>query len=241
MQNKDQIKILLSRTWSPGNIGSVVRAMKNFGFRNLTCCNQINHNDTETAVMAAGAVDLVENVKKSQSIQEETKDCQIVYAFTARNRKFYPTISPHEMAKDILSLPKDARVALLFGNETNGLNNEELDSADKIVQIPAENEYSSLNLAHAVLIALYELQLAFKGKSSINAEESDLLLNHQDKEFLTNETVLAAQKIINKEVNNPQIAENIRHFFKKSRVTAKESRFIHSLFRLILRRMNIRL
>jgi len=241
MQSKSHIKIILSRTWSPGNVGSVVRAMKNFGFTDLTCVNQININPAETAVMAAGAEDKIPDICYSDSLPEQTAQAHIVYAFSGRERKHYTSLTPREMAAEIVDLPESCNIVLLFGNETNGLNNEELDFADKIVTIPAEDDYPSLNLAQAVMIALYELQSAFLNSQDKAPVDSSALLNHHDKEFLMTEIIQSAQLIINKEVNNKQIAENIRHFFKKSKTTAKESRFIHSLFRLILRRLNLKL
>lgn len=239
MQNKNQIKIILCRTWSPGNVGSVVRAMKNFGFPNLASVNQINFNPAETAVMAAGAEDKITDIIYSESLSEQTAEAQIVYAFSGRERKYYTVLSPREMAAEISALPDSCQVVLLFGNETNGLNNQELDCADKIVMIPAEADYPSLNLSQAVMIALYELQTAFQESQHKAPADPEALLNHRNKEFLLTEIIQSAQKIINKEVNNEQIAENIRHFFKKSKTTAKESRFIHSLFRLILRRLGL--
>ncbi|MBN2788864.1 MAG: RNA methyltransferase [Candidatus Delongbacteria bacterium] len=229
---KENIKIILSRTWSPGNIGSILRSMKNFDFSNIVAVDQINFDDIEMNIMAAGAKDHIRYLRNSDDLKTEVESCNVVYAFTARKRKYYKYLTPKSMANEIIQLGNDVKVGLLFGNETNGLTNDETDLADKLVCIPTSEKYSSMNLASAVMIALYELSNSLS--VGIRSEFSEDLINLKEKEELFNITSsLVSQKLMHKSNNQKKIRENIRHLLKRVNLNKKEIGFIRSIIKII--------
>ena len=237
MKNKDNIKIVLCRTWSPGNIGSVLRAMKNFDFTNVVAVNQINENNDEILTMAAGAKDHIKYLKKSSNLKEAIKDCNIVYAFTNRQRKFFKTLSPSQMASEINNLAPNQKVALLFGNETNGLNSKEVDFADKIVVIPTSENYPSLNLATAVMISLYEIHNSLLRDNKTKVAKKIVTLEEKISLFEVISDVIC-NKVIDKIHHKKQFEENVKFLLKKMALNNKETRFIKSLFKLIERKLD---
>jgi len=230
--HKDRIKIMLTRIWAPGNVGSILRAMKNFDFTNIVSINQMNIDKDETLTMCAGAKDHISYLRHSDDFDKECDECNVVYAFTARRRKFYKIITPETMALEISQLPESSMVGLLFGNETNGITNEEADKCDKLVMIPTSDKYSSLNVASAAMIALYEISKKLSNlKVDANKEE---LINITDKErlFKVIEQVVS-NKLMDKSSNKNQIYENVRHIFRRMNLNKKEAGFVRSIFEII--------
>ncbi|MBN1969136.1 MAG: TrmJ/YjtD family RNA methyltransferase [Candidatus Delongbacteria bacterium] len=237
MKNRDNIHITLVRTWSPGNVGSVARAAKNFGFNSIRCVQQINFSDDEMFTMAAGAKDHTEKIVYFDDLSDAVKDSNIVYAFTNRQRKFHKMITPAELAKEISELPDNTQVSLLFGNETNGLSNEEIDFADTIVTIPTSADYSSLNLSMAVLITLYEL---FKELAVFETGYKADLIDNEEKRIAREQIAkIITEKIMEKDLHTEQVEENVKLLFKRMMLTKKEIGFIRSIFRLAERKIDI--
>lgn len=234
---KENIKIILTRTWSPGNIGSIMRSMKNFDFKNIVSVNQINHNDDEMFTMSAGAKDHIKHLRHSNDLRDEIGKCNIVYAFTNRSRKYFKTYTPKEMADEIASIKEDMKIGILFGNETNGLNNDEIDYADKIVTIPTSPNYSSLNLANSVLIALYEIFNSFS-KEVEKKEIGELVPLKEKIELYDTVTEVVCEKLMPKTTHKNQFKTNISMLFKKMALNRKEAGFIKSLFKVIEKRVH---
>ena len=231
---KENVRIILCRIWSPGNVGSILRAMKNFGFTDIVSVNQMNFSEEEILTMCAGAKDHIKYLRYSDDLKKEVNDLSVVYAFTARKRRFYKVISPEEMVDEISELPENTKIGIMFGNETNGLINEETDLADKLVVIPTEKEYSSLNIASAVMLALYEIS---KRRTS-GQEQPEELIDVAGKEELFGliEKVIQA-KLMEKSDNKNQIRENVRHIFRRMKLNKKEAGFVRSIFEIIDRKI----
>ena len=235
--NKDNVRIILSRIWSPGNIGSILRAMKNFGFTDIVSVNQMNHSEEEILTMCAGAKDHFRYLRYSEDLMKEDSDLSAVYAFTARKRRFYKVVSPEEMAEEIAALPESAKVGLMFGNETNGLQNEETDLCDKLVMIPTEKEYSSLNIASAVMIALYEIsKVKYRNIESQDPDAVMIEISEKEQMFETLYRVIQNKIMITSD-NKEQIRENLRHIFRRLKLNRKEAGFIRSIFEIIDRKI----
>ena len=93
---KNNIKVMLTRIWAPGNVGSILRAMKNFDFTNVVSIDQMNIDQDETLTMCAGAKDHISYLRHSNNFDKECDECNVIYAFTARRRKFYKVITPEK-------------------------------------------------------------------------------------------------------------------------------------------------
>lgn len=157
----DQIRIILVNTSHPGNIGSVARAMKTMGLRNLYLVDPIIFPDHKADELAAGATDVLKAARVVSTLEEAIGDCEMVIGTSARMRSVpWPLVLPREMAAKVKAEPNPDKVAIVFGREHSGLTNDELQRCHLHVQIPADESYSSLNLAAAVQVIAYELRLA---------------------------------------------------------------------------------
>ena len=157
----DQIRIVLIRTSHPGNIGSVARAMKTMGLKQLYLVSPEQFPHDKAREMASGASDILNQAKVVSSLTEAIGHCSLVVGSSARERTIpWPLLTPREMANEIKLESPDTKVAILFGREQSGLSNEELECCHLHVQIPADPAYSSLNIAAAVQVIAYELRLA---------------------------------------------------------------------------------
>lgn len=155
------IKIILVRTFHPGNIGSAARAMKTMGLNNLVLVQPLDFPSEQSVTMAAGAESVLAEAQQVETVLEAVADCAVVAACSARSRGYdLPPMSPRSCAERLLEVSASAPVALMFGPERQGLSNADLQHATHRVLIDANPEYSSLNLAAAVQILSYELRRA---------------------------------------------------------------------------------
>jgi len=143
------------------NIAHVVRGMKNFGLRDLRLVNPREYEAYRVEGIAHQTQDVLARVRVFPALEDALADCVHVVGFTARGRTAKRNLQrPRDAAAEVLGLAQTGPVALLFGREDKGLSNEALDRCHRVVTVPSDPEYASLNLAHAVVIMLYELALA---------------------------------------------------------------------------------
>lgn len=155
------IHVVLSQTSHPGNIGATARAMKTMGLSRLTLVNPKRFPDNEATARAAGAEDILTQARVCVSLDEALTETVFAVAVSARHRSLGPEPMPVRRAvSEILEQTGNGDVALVFGNETSGLSNAEVQRCQRSVFIPANPDYSSLNLGSAVQLLCYELRLA---------------------------------------------------------------------------------
>lgn len=153
--------MVLSHTTHPGNIGAAARAMKTMGLRQLYLINPRHFPDAQADAMAAGADDLLRNAVVCSSVDEALQGVVFTVAMTARLRDISIEVkTPREAMPELLQQAERQPVAMLFGTEMSGLTNEEIGKAQALVNIPADPDFSSLNLAAAVQVMAYELSVA---------------------------------------------------------------------------------
>lgn len=156
-----RIRVVLCRPSHPGNIGAAARAMKTMGLTDLRLVDPKKFPDPEADARATGAVDVLESAKISDSLSEALAGAIFVVALSARRRDLGPPSGqPREMVARLLAQAGHGQVALVFGNETVGLTNEEIQQCHAAVSIPANPEFSSLNLGAAVQVLSYEIRMA---------------------------------------------------------------------------------
>lgn len=156
-----QVRVVLSHTTHPGNIGAAARAMKTMGLRHLYLINPRHFPNPQADAMSAGAEDLLRDAVVCQSIDEALQGVVFTVAMTARLRDISIEVkTPREAMPLLLQQAATQPVALLFGTEMSGLTNEEMGKAQVLVNIPADPDFSSLNLAAAVQVMGYELNVA---------------------------------------------------------------------------------
>lgn len=153
-------RIVLVRTSHPGNIGAAARAMKTMGMTELVLVSPERFPDGEATARASGADDVLANARVVDSLVEAIGDCGFVVGASARLRSLpWPTLDPRQAAAAITE-HRNEGVAVVFGPEQSGLDNEHLALCQQLVHIPANPDYSSLNLAQAVQVVCYELRMA---------------------------------------------------------------------------------
>jgi tRNA/rRNA methyltransferase len=154
------VRVVLVRPRGSGNIGSVARAMKNFGGRELAIVGTARTRSFWARAMAVHGRDILSDVKCYATIREATADCRLVVGTTARSglyRKHSQT--PREVAPEIAAAARSDKIALIFGPEDHGLSNKDLESCQLLITIPTHSDYRSLNVAQAVVVCLYEIFL----------------------------------------------------------------------------------
>lgn len=153
------VTVVLYEPQDPINIGAVVRAMKNMGVSDLRLVRPCKYDVTRIEQIAHDTRELAESIRHFDDLESAIADCIRVVAFSARRRAAkVERHTPRSMAEELISFAPEGRVAILFGREDHGLPNEALDLAHSVAHIPT-TDHKSLNLAQAVLIALYELHL----------------------------------------------------------------------------------
>ena len=154
-------RFLLLNTSHPGNIGASARAMKTMGLGELCLVEPKEYPSAEATARASGADDLLARARVFDSLDDALQGCNLVIGASARARSIpCPLLDPRECATMIAEQGDGGQAAVLFGNEQSGLSNAEMDRCQYLVRIPANPDYSSLNLAAAVQIIAYELRMA---------------------------------------------------------------------------------
>ena len=159
----ERLLIVLVGTQHPGNIGSAARAMKTMGLSRLVLVAPLQFPHPDAYALAAGANDVLEAATRVDTLAEAIADCRLVLGCTARSRRIaLEELHPRQAAaRALIAVETGAEVAIVFGRERTGLENDELQLCHAAVHIPANPEYSSLNLAAAVQILAYELRVAW--------------------------------------------------------------------------------
>lgn len=161
VERQSKIRMVLVNTTHPGNIGGAARAIKNMGLTELYLVQPREYPAPRAVWRAAGARDILTNVKIVESLDEAIVGCGLVVGTSARERRIpWPLINPRECGEKIWGEAARHEVALLFGREDRGLTNSELQKCHYHVHIPSNPDYSSLNLATAVQVLAYEVRMA---------------------------------------------------------------------------------
>jgi TrmH family RNA methyltransferase len=157
------VEIVLVSPRSPGNIGSVARAMKNTGFKRLVLVDPVDYMNDEARLdealsMACNAGDILKGAGVFSDLPGALKGSGLVVGATRRKGKLRtPLFTLDEAALEVSKFSRKNRVSILFGREDKGLKNEELSLCDILFEIPSHKDYPSLNLSHAVFALCYRL------------------------------------------------------------------------------------
>ena len=178
-----KLRVVLVEPLYDGNVGSVARAMKNFGFHDLAMVNPCKIEDYGSA-MASHARDVLQMSKSFSSLPEALEGANLVVGTTGKRLETeqhhlrlhlrVPCFTPAELRAKLNG--KEGTVALLLGREDCGLNSEELAICDMVVSIPTSGEYPVMNLSHAAAILFYELSESEGGATEMASRQSLNLL-----------------------------------------------------------------
>lgn len=177
------LRIVLSHTSHPGNIGAAARSMKTMGLSNLYLVEPRYFPDPAAEARASGAIDVLNDAKVCATLEEALEGAALVAGLTARRRDVGPEdYTLREAAPELAERARTQPVVLLFGNETSGLSNAEMDKCQMRVSIPTNPEYSSLNLGSAVQVVSYELRMALLGNDIQPEEPAEELATSEEME-----------------------------------------------------------
>ncbi len=170
----ENVRIILVNTSHTGNIGSAARAMKTMGLSQLVLVDPVKPPDEQSIALAAGATDILTNLKIVPTLADAIADCALVVGASARSRTLvWPMLDPRQMGERLATDANKGTVALVFGRERTGLTNEELQQCHYHVNIPANPEYSSLNVAMAVQTLSYEIRMAWLAQQETGDQVDD--------------------------------------------------------------------
>lgn len=226
----EKIRIVLVNTSHTGNIGSTARAMKTMGLSQLWLVDPVSEPDGKSSALAAGAGDVLANAKTVATLEEAVRDCGLVVGTSARSRTHsWPMLGPRDCGVKLVQEVQNFPVALVFGRENNGLTNEELQQCHFHVCIPANPEYSSLNLAAAVQTLCYEIRMAFLDIDNIPETEDVYPLNDDLERFYTHlEKSLTKTGFIVK--NHPgMVMTKLRRLFNRARPESLELNILRGI------------
>ncbi|WP_375752783.1 tRNA (cytosine(32)/uridine(32)-2'-O)-methyltransferase TrmJ [Vibrio sp. HN007] len=221
----ENVKIVLVGTSHSGNIGSAARAMKVMGLSNLVLVDPQCEVDEQTLALAAGAGDIAQNATIVNTLEEAIADCGLVVGSSARSRTLeWPMLEPRECGEKFAVEGESHPVALIFGRERTGLTNDELQKCHFHVCIPANPEYSSLNLAMAVQTLSYEVRVAFLERQNAAHPTTEIEYpRHKELEMFYQhlEKVIVDTQFISEDKPN-QVMNKLRRLFSRARPEIQE-------------------
>ena len=238
---KNNISIILVEPQLGENIGTTARAMLNFGFENLILVNPRDDWPNEYAIKAAaGAIKVIEKTRVFKNLED---------AMSEFNFAFSTTIRPRDMVKPVNGLEKMAeksyeklemkqKIAFIFGREKSGLTNHQISLTDEIIEIPTNKDFSSLNLAQAVILVVSELNrlgISYAKEEivipdSFPANKKDLIsfFNHLERALDDSGFLKPLEK-------KPTMMMNIRNIFNRSNLTDQEVKTLRGVITALLR------
>lgn len=234
----DNVCVVLDHPQDPVNIARAIRAMKNMGVSSLRLVQPVAYDPWRIEGVAHDTRDLVEQIRHFASLDEALADCVAVAAFAGKRRAAkWPLTTPREGAAQLLVAATGGRVALLFGQEDHGLPNEALDRAQLLVTIPT-TEHASLNLAQAVMVALYELHIAAGDATRVLAppkkEARPATQEEWEKAFADIAAALAAIRFF-KTRNEAHVMRTVRSMLARGLPDSRELMLVRAMAIEVLR------
>ena len=224
------IRIVLTRTSHPGNIGATARAMKTMGLSELVLVAPAIFPNSQADAMASGATDVLDRARVCATLEEALAGTTLALGLSARRRDIMTEmLTPPEASARLLQEAQAAPVALVFGNESSGLSNEELSLCQGLVTIAANPDYSSLNLAAAVQVMCYEIRQNWLAHASWPQPEIDAASLDEIERFYDHlETALADLEFLNP--GSPgKLMLKMRRLFSRTRLAKEEVNILRGI------------
>ena len=228
----ENIRIVLSGTSHPGNIGAAARAMKTMGLTRLYLVNPKVFPAAEATARASGADDVLTHAVLCSGLGEALSGCNLVVGASARSRSIScPVINPAESAQKAFAGSERGEVAMLFGCERSGLSNAEIDRCQFLVQIPSNPDYGSLNLAAAVQIICYEILVVHRQSGPVSGEMPDYVpanADEMERFYAHLEQVLIDLDFLDPD-NPRQLMRRLRRLYNRARPDDNEVNILRGM------------
>jgi tRNA/rRNA methyltransferase len=236
-----RLRFVLVETSRAGNIGSVARAMKTMGFADLVLVSprcEAPLSDPEAVAFASGAGDVLAGARIVGSIGEALDGCNFAAAVSARLREFSPPVWAPRSFGEHIAAHGELRPALILGNERFGLPNQIVEQCNVLINIPANPEYSSLNLAQAAQVLAYECRLAAEGEgrtqSGVGFQGDAASVAQIDGMYAHLEEALVAIGFL--DAGNPKkLMPRLKRLFARTQLETEEVNILRGIARQILR------
>ena len=227
----ENIRIVMINTSHPGNIGAAARVMKNMGLKNLYLVQPKKFPNYEATAMASGAADLLSAAIVCDSFEDALQGCHLVLGTTARERKIQHEFIDARQAGELTSHESvQHKVALVFGRERTGMTNEEIGLCHKLINIPTNPDYSSLNVASAIQIVSYEVMMALDNYNIHQTHDAaDYACSENIQRFYQHleETLVDIDFL--KLQQSPQLMTKLRHIYNRARLTQEEVNILRGI------------
>jgi TrmH family RNA methyltransferase len=235
----DGIVVVLWQTQDRVNVAGTIRAMKNFGLKQLRLVAPAEWDPWRIEGIAHDTADLIEATRIFDTLEEAVADCAFVVGMTARSRRAKRAVArPRELVPELLERGADAvrgaagPVAVLFGREDRGLSNEALDLCHRTVMIPTNPDYSSLNLAQAVLAMAYELWMEAEGRTQPFRDPRHVsppaTVEHLELLFADTERALWAVDFF-KSRQTETVMRTLREVARRAELDTREATFLRAM------------
>ncbi|EOX1606563.1 tRNA (cytosine(32)/uridine(32)-2'-O)-methyltransferase TrmJ [Vibrio cholerae] len=229
----ERVKVVLVGTTHSGNIGSAARAMKVMGLSQMVLVDPQCQVDAQAIALAAGASEIALNAQIYPTLEAAVADCGLVVGTSARSRTLeWPMLEPRECGEKLISEANQHSVAMVFGRERTGLTNDELQLCHYHVCVPANPEYSSLNLAMAVQLLSYEVRMAYLAlqQSSQSSTLQEEYPRHQELErfYAHLKQVIMQTEFISAQQPG-QVMNKLRRMFTRARPEAQEINILRGI------------
>jgi len=224
------VRIVMVHTTHPGNIGAAARAMKNMCLTELVLVAPREFPCAEATARASGADDVLASARVVDSLADAVSDCRIVIGASARLRSVaWPVVAPREAARLAASEARAGAVSIVFGRESSGLSNDELDLCTHLVHIPTNPDYSSLNVAMAVQVLSYELMQA-AGEPLPAVEENDPVASNAEMEGFFRHLEQALDEIgFTDELRAHKLLRRLRRLFHRAAPDSEEVNILRGI------------
>lgn len=225
------LRIVLCQTSHPGNIGAAARAMKTMGLNQLYLVQPKKFPHADATAMAVGAADLLEQAQVCTTLEQALTGCAFAIGLSARKRQLsHELVSARAAASEAITLAATQPVALVFGTEMSGLSNEELDLCQLLAMIPANPDFSSLNLAAAVQVMSYELRQALLQDSALDNSPANPLANNEDVERMYQHLEQTLIQIGFLNAAEPgRLMQRIRRMYARARLEKEEVNILRGI------------
>ena len=224
-KNNIDIEFILVEPSHSGNIGACARAIKNMGFEKLAIVKPRKTITEEAFHRAKSAKDILENAVIYDSFDQAIEEKNLILATSARERTIpWPTFYIDEISDEIKGELKSEKTksAIIFGREDNGLSNEELQKCHIHLVIPTSDEYSSLNLSHALQLVAFEIRKIYLDNNVSISEEKDFVSNLENEKLLEHLMEVLKKIDFYDPKSSKQVKARIERLIKKIRLDKME-------------------
>ena len=227
----DNMRIVLSRTTHPGNIGAAARAMKTMGLSRLHLVAPKHFPHVEATARASGSEDILDRCKVTETLDEALQGACLCVAVTARHRDLSLEVyDAREAAKVMIDAAERGEVALVFGTEMSGLTTEEIGKCQIISTIPANPGYSSLNLASAVQIMAYELRMMLPFEKKRDEQPEPATFDEIEHFYKHLEETLVRTGFLDPD-EPKRLMQRMRRLFSRTRLEKTEVNILRGILR----------